>query len=168
MYRRNPARLSGEGQRRFAPDLAADPYYRFLDATAFGWQVAVAAGLFACGGWSWVVWGVFVRLTATYNVTWLVNSAAHLSGFRTFRTPGKDRSTNNWWVAFLAWGEGWHNNHHAFPFSARHGLLWFEFDVTWWTIRLLKCIRLAHDVKVPESAILQRYLLRPALRQSAR
>lgn len=156
LYRRNPARLSRAEEHRLAADLVADPYYRFLEATALGWQGVLALGLFALGGWSWAVWGVFVRLVATYHVTWLVNSAAHLSGYRSFRVVGNDRSTNNCWVALLAWGEGWHNNHHAFPFSARHGLRWFEFDATWWTIRLLASMRLARDVKLPSRASLRR------------
>lgn len=152
LYRRNPARLSRLEEHRLAPDLIADPYYRFLETTAPGWQLALAIALFAVGGWSWVVWGVFLRLVATYHVTWLVNSAAHLRGYRSFRAQGRDHSTNNWWVALLAWGEGWHNNHHAFPFSARHGLRWFEVDVTWLTIQGLARIGLAHDVKLPSPA----------------
>ena len=84
----------------------------------------LAAVLFALGGVSWVVRGVFVRLVLVYQFTWLVNSAAHTTGYRSFRTP--DRSTNCWWVALLGWGEGWHDNHHAFPFSVRHGLRWYS------------------------------------------
>ena len=152
LYGRNPARLSPADMQHFVPDLLADPYYRFLEATAPAWQLVLAIPLFAIGGWSWVVWGICVRLVATYHVTWLVNSAAHLSGYRTFRTEGRDRSTNNWWVALLAWGEGWHNNHHAFPFSARHGLRWFEFDVTWLTIRHLELLGLAREVRLPTAA----------------
>jgi stearoyl-CoA desaturase (delta-9 desaturase) len=156
LFARNPARLSPEEERRFAHDVAADPYHRFLEATMLGWQLALALALFALGGWSWVVWGIFVRLVATYHVTWLVNSAAHLAGYRTYRTPGQDRSTNNWWVALLAWGEGWHNNHHAFPASARHGMRWFEFDVTWWTIKMLGALRVAREIRVPNAATLRR------------
>jgi stearoyl-CoA desaturase (delta-9 desaturase) len=165
LFRRNPARLSHDDEYRFAADLAADPYYRFLDRTAFGWQIALAVVLFLCGGWSWVIWGTCVRLAGTYNVTWLVNSAAHLSGYRTFRGPGKDVSTNNWWVAFLAWGEGWHNNHHAFPFSARHGLRWFELDATWWVIKMLSLVGAARDVKIPTPAMLDRRMLVPTARR---
>jgi stearoyl-CoA desaturase (delta-9 desaturase) len=159
LYRRNPARLTREQEGRFAADLATDPYYRFLETTAAGWQVALALVLFFIGGWSWVVWGIFLRLVVTYHATWLVNSASHMTGYRTFRTPGRDRSTNNWWVALLAWGEGWHNNHHAFPFSARHGLRWFEFDVTWWTINALAFLRLAADVRLPSAEMLHRRTL---------
>jgi stearoyl-CoA desaturase (delta-9 desaturase) len=115
LYARNPARLSAADIKHFVPDLLADPYYRFLEATAPAWQLVLAIPLFAIGGWSWVVWGICVRLVATYHVTWLVNSAAHLSGYRTFRTEGRDRSTNNWWVALLAWGERLAQQSSRFP-----------------------------------------------------
>jgi stearoyl-CoA desaturase (delta-9 desaturase) len=154
LYLPNPARPTIAEQRRLAPDLSADPFYRFLDKTAALWQIALAAVLFAIGGWSLVVWGIFARLVATYHITWFVNSASHLTGYRTFRTG--DLSTNNWWVALLAWGEGWHNNHHAFPFSARHGLRWFELDLTWFTIRVLKLVGIVRNVKLPTPAMLSR------------
>lgn len=151
-----PGALIPEEELRYASDIAADPFYRFLEATAVFWQIALGFVFLLCGGWSWVVWGIFVRLVVTYQVTWLVNSAAHLSGYRSFRTAGSDRSTNNWWVALLAWGEGWHNNHHAFPFSARHGLRWWEFDVTWVTIRIMERLRIARSVKLPNGDMLAR------------
>ena len=82
-----------------------------------------------------------------YHSTWLVNSAAHMFGRRPYKT--NDFSRNNWWVAILSWGEGWHNNHHAFQFSARIGLDWFEFDPIWLVIRGLRAVGLVRDVKVP-------------------
>lgn len=150
----NPGRPTIEERRRLAADLAAEPFYRFMERTPLLWQVALAVVLFALGGWSWVVWGIFVRLVVTYHITWFVNSASHWTGYRTFRTG--DRSTNNWWVALLAWGEGWHNNHHAFPFSARHGLRWFELDLTWLTIRALQLVGIVRSVKLPTRAMLDR------------
>jgi len=84
-------------------------------------------------------------------MTWFVNSAAHRFGYQTYKTG--DKSTNCWWVGLLSWGEGWHNNHHAFPFSARHGLQWFEFDPTWLVIKTLRALRLADDVKLPTPAM---------------
>ena len=157
LYKPNDAMLSPEEQRRLAPDLANDKFYQFLEKTYLVWTLALAVVLFLVGGWSWLIWGVFVRIVITYHITWLVNSAAHHSGYQSFRTG--DMSTNNWWVAFLAWGEGWHNNHHAFPFSARHGLRWFELDATWWTIKVLAWMRLARDIKLPTPAMLQRLSL---------
>ncbi|GAC1429453.1 MAG: fatty acid desaturase [Candidatus Velthaea sp.] len=159
LYRHNDARLSKEEQLRLAPDLANDKFYLFLENTYLFWQIALGIVLFALGGWSWVIYGVFVRCVGTYHITWLVNSAAHNSGYQTFRTG--DKSTNNWWVAILAWGEGWHNNHHAFPFSARHGLRWFEFDFTWITIKALVALKLARDIKLPTEAMIARLALEP-------
>jgi len=154
LYKRNEAMLTPEEQARLAPDLASSRFYRFMDATHVLWTVALGLALFFIGGWSWLIWGLFVRVVITYHITWLVNSAAHYSGYQSFRTG--DRSTNNWWVALLAWGEGWHNNHHAFPFSARHGLRWFELDLTWWTIKVLAWMKIARDVKLPTPQMIKR------------
>ena len=154
LYRPNASRLTKEEQNRLAPDLAKDPFYRFLENTYLLWQIALGLVLLAVGGWSWLIWGIFVRCVVTYHITWLVNSAAHYAGYQNFRTG--DKSTNNWLVAILAWGEGWHNNHHAFPFSARHGMKWFEVDFTWWTIKVLAWLKIARDVKLPTPQMLQR------------
>jgi stearoyl-CoA desaturase (delta-9 desaturase) len=90
---------------------------------------------------------MFVRTTLLLHATWLVNSATHLWGYRSYAT--RDRSTNLWWVALLTLGEGWHNNHHAFPRSACHGLRWWELDVTYGLIRLLALLGLVKHVHVP-------------------
>jgi sn-1 stearoyl-lipid 9-desaturase len=158
LYRPNEARPTEAEQRRLAPDLYKDPFYGFLERSYLWWQVALAVALFAIGGLPFVVWGVFVRVVVTYHITWLVNSAAHHSGYQTYRTG--DKSTNNWWVALLTWGEGWHNNHHAFPFSARHGLRWFEFDTTWITIKILRWMRIARDVRLPRPQLMRLAALR--------
>jgi fatty-acid desaturase len=141
---------------RYAPDLYAEKFYRILHYVHAPMQLVLAALLFALGGWTWVVWGVFVRLVFSYHATWLVNSAAHSLGYRTYRTA--DRSTNCWWVALISWGEGWHNNHHAFPYSARHGLRWFEVDLTWWNIKALALLRLADRVRIPSEQALRHSL----------
>ncbi len=154
LYRQNVAMPSPEEITRFAPDLYADPFYRGLQHLALPLQLALAGALFAFGGWAWVFWGVFARLVFSYHSTWLVNSAAHMVGYRTFRTT--DRSTNCWWVALLSFGEGWHNNHHAFPFSARHGLRWFEVDMTWWHVRVLAFLRLADRIRIPSAPMRRR------------
>lgn len=147
LLRRDPLGPSMQEQRRMCPDLCAQPYYNALEVLHVPLQIALAVALFAIGGMPWLVWGSFVRLVYTYHTTWLVNSAAHATGYRTYRSG--DRSTNSWWVAVLAWGEGWHNNHHAFPFSARHGMAWWEIDMTWLHIRVLRFVRLADRVLVP-------------------
>jgi stearoyl-CoA desaturase (delta-9 desaturase) len=154
LYRHNVAYPTEDEIARYAPDLSADPFYRALAYAALPLQLALAVVLFLAGGWAWVVWGVFVRLVFSYHSTWLVNSAAHMLGYRTYRTT--DRSTNCWWVALLSFGEGWHNNHHAFPFSARHGLSWFEIDMTWWHVKLLAFLRLADRVRLPSEVMRRR------------
>lgn len=131
---------------RFTKDIGDDPVYQFLQKYFVLIQVALGLVLYAVGGWSFVVWGVFVRLVAVYHCTWLVNSATHKFGYRTYESD--DRSTNCWWVAVLVYGEGWHNNHHAFQHSARHGLQWWEIDMTWMTIQLLQFLGLATKVKL--------------------
>jgi fatty-acid desaturase len=150
----NPNLLTGAERLRYAADLYADPVYRFISRYQIGFTVILAGALYAFGGMSWVIWGIFVRLVVVYHFTWLVNSAAHTTGYRSFRT--EDRSTNCWWVALLGWGEGWHNNHHAFPFSARLGLRWYELDMTWLTVRVLQFLRLAADVKQPTASMQRR------------
>jgi len=164
LYRANKARLEPEEYARWSPDIVNDRYYQFLERYWIILQVIFAMALFAFGGMTMLVWGFFVRLVLLYHCTWLVNSAAHASGYQRFRT--NDRSTNCWWVALLAFGEGWHNNHHAFPSSARHGLRWFEFDLTWLTIRLLRALRIARDVKVPTPEMLSRMRLPQAVAQT--
>jgi stearoyl-CoA desaturase (delta-9 desaturase) len=157
MYRANKALVKTSDFRRWAPDLVDDPFYQFLDRYQIAVQVAFGFLLLAIGGWSFVFWGIFVRLALTYHVTWLVNSASHTFGYRTYRS--NDRSTNCWWVGLLAFGEGWHNNHHAFPFSARHGLQWFEFDLTWLMIRALQILGVAKQIKLPTPDMLERLRL---------
>jgi stearoyl-CoA desaturase (delta-9 desaturase) len=132
--------------KRYVPDLSKDKFHVAL--TTWHWipQVVVGLALLAFGGLPYVLWGVFFRTTFGLHCTWLVNSATHLWGSRRFVT--RDDSTNNWWVALLSWGEGWHNNHHAHPVSARHGLAWYEVDMNYMAIRALEAAGLVWDVKV--------------------
>ena len=88
---------------------------------------------------------MFFRTVFLLHATWLVNSATHSWGTRRFAT--RDLSTNSWWVALLTFGEGWHNNHHAHPTSASHGLTWYEIDMNWYGIWILKKLGLAWDIK---------------------
>ena len=154
LFRKNDAMLTQEEVRRYAPDLVDQRFYRWVDSNTLWMQVALGLVLLAVGGWSWVIWGIFARLVVCYHITWMINSVSHLFGYRSFRTP--DLSTNCWWLAILSWGEGWHNNHHAFPFSARHGLRWFEFDPTWLLVRILRLVHLASEIKIPTREMLER------------
>ena len=138
-----------ERRRKYAADIAADPYLRWLERWYWTFSIPLAVGFYLWGGWGMVVWGMAVRLVATYHVTYLVNSAAHFWGYQTYRSG--DRSRNNWWVALLAYGEGWHNNHHAFPWSARHGLRVWEADVSYAFIRACRLLGLVTKVHVPSA-----------------
>ncbi len=133
---------------RFTKDIADDPVYQFLQNNMIWVQVALGAVLLLIGGWPCVFWGVFFRVVFVYHCTWLVNSATHKFGYRSHESG--DHSTNCWWVALLVFGEGWHNNHHAYQYSARHGLQWWEFDLTWVTIQFLQVLGLAKNVKLAE------------------
>jgi len=134
---------------QYAKDLIDDPFYNFLDKYFILIQFIFGFTLLAIGGWSFVVWGVFARLVLAYHGTWFVNSASHMFGYKNFKLE-EDLSTNCWWVGLLAYGEGWHNNHHAFPKSAKHGLLSWEIDMTWMAIYFLKILGLATNIKVAE------------------
>lgn len=133
----------------YAKDLIDDPFYQFLEKYFIAIQFAFGFFLLALGGLPFVAWGIFARLVMSYHSTWFVNSAAHMFGYKNFKLVD-DLSTNCWWVGLFAYGEGWHNNHHAFPKSARHGLQPWEIDMTWWSICLLKKLRLATNVKIAE------------------
>jgi len=132
--------------RRYAPDLMKDPVHVWMNRLYFVPLIISGAVLFAVGGWTMLLWGVFLRVTIGLHATWFVNSATHMWGTRRFDTT--DDSTNSWWVALLTFGEGWHNNHHAYPRSARHGLRWYELDLNWWGIRVLQALGLIKDIRV--------------------
>jgi fatty-acid desaturase len=133
--------------KKWAPDLMKDPVHRFLDKYFIAFPIAGAVALYAIDGMPYLVWGFFVRSILVLHATWLVNSATHVWGYRTHET--RDASTNNWWVALLSYGEGWHNNHHAFQTSSRHGFRWWEVDMTYVAIRSLSAVGLAHSIKLP-------------------
>ena len=130
---------------RYAADLVKNRYYVWLDDYYWVPSILLIIALWALGGWGVMLWGVFLRVTLGLHATWLVNSATHLWGKRRFVTS--EDSRNSWWVALLTFGEGWHNNHHAFPTSARHGLKWYEIDLNWYGIRALQLLGLARAIK---------------------
>ncbi len=151
---------------RYARDILRDPFYLrlekklmwvwvyfahailfFLAGLGAGWLLT---GEYLGGvqfGLSLLVWGVFVRTVAVWHITWSVNSITHMWGYRNYETG--ENSRNNWFVALVSNGEGWHNNHHADQRSAAHGHRWWEFDVTYITIRMLRLVGLARDVMTP-------------------
>lgn len=153
---------------RYARDLLKDPFYMRLERNLvwFWVYLAHAVAIYGIGagigyattgtldgavqlGLSWLVWGVFVRTVAVWHVTWSVNSVTHLWGYENYKT--KDHSKNNWIVALLTSGEGWHNNHHAYPRCASHGHRWWELDATYWFVLGLEKVGLAKSVVHPKA-----------------
>jgi fatty-acid desaturase len=144
-----------EALARYSPDLRRDRFHVWL--SKYHWLPITLSGvLLLAGGWYWggslvngiamVLWGGLLRVTLGLHATWLVNSATHLWGSRRFET--RDDSRNSWWVALLTGGEGWHNNHHAHPVSARHGLRWYEIDPNFYGIWILAKLGLARKIQV--------------------
>ena len=158
---------------RYVRDLMQDRYYMwlqkgqnwilvyFLHAILFT-AVGSLIGYLVTGGSAgaiqygsqWLMWGVVMRTIWTWHVTWAINSAAHIWGYRNYET--REDSTNNWLFALLTNGEGWHNNHHADPRSARHGHRWWEIDITWITLRCCEKIGLVKDLVHPNQSALDR------------
>lgn len=141
---------------RYVQDLSRSRALRVASALFPVWIVlgllipAVLGGLMTrtwAGVWTGLIWGGLVRIFLVHHVTWSVNSACHLWGLRPYRS--NDESRNNAVFGVLALGEGWHNTHHAFPTSARHGLRWWQIDVSYWVIWMLARLGLAWDVKLP-------------------
>jgi len=150
--------------KRFVPDLADDPWAKFLSKN-FGLVnfaflgVLIAIG-YCLGGLktaiSMAIWGGFLRIVYVWHITWFVNSVTHMFGYRNYTT--KDDSRNLWWVALLANGEGWHNNHHANPSAAKSGHRWWEFDLTYGIIKMMQLTGLAwkiHPVVTGHSAVVK-------------
>jgi fatty-acid desaturase len=139
---------------KYAPDLMRDRFHLWISRYHWIPLTTLGIGLLLVGAWigGWrmgvgmILWGALLRTTLGLHATWLVNSATHMFGKRRFET--KDDSRNSWWVAILTGGEGWHNNHHAHPVSARHGLAWYEFDINYYTIWLFSKIGLVKRVQV--------------------
>lgn len=136
--------------RHYAPDLMKDRMLMFFERTYFSILVVTGIALYMAGGLPWLLWGLCLRMVMAYHSTWFVNSATHLWGYRNYETT--DQSRNLWWVAVLAYGEGWHNNHHAHQHLARAGHKWWEVDPTFMAIRVLQFCGLAYDVddRLPE------------------
>lgn len=143
---------------QYAPDLAKDRFHVWLSKYHWVPLALLGIALFAIGslagglkvGAGLFLWGIFLRVTLGLHATWLVNSATHMIGGRRFNT--RDDSRNSWWVALVTGGEGWHNNHHAYPVSARHGLAWYEFDPNYYGIWVLKKLGIARNVQIAKFA----------------
>ena len=169
----------GPLMERYAKDLLRDPFYAWLERHNNWLKIALLCwlGYFVVGfgiallsgasvpaaaqfGLSLFIWGAVLRTVVVWHLTWSVNSVTHIWGYRNYDTP--DLSRNNWIVALLVSGEGWHNNHHADPSSARQGHKWWELDLVWLAIRLLMALGLAKDVALPSPHLATRFNSRPA------
>ena len=150
MLCKNPA---NEKISRYTRDISGDRFYQFCHYGMIPIQLILAAFLYYLGGFPFLIWGVFVRLVVVFHCTWFVNSATHKFGYKTYDSG--DTSLNCWWVALLTFGEGWHNNHHAFQYSARHGLKRSEIDLTWIMIKTLAFFGLAKNIKLPPKKAIQ-------------
>lgn len=135
----------GGRPERDAKHLIHDRMAIFMSRTFVVWVVLGFVIPYLVDGWRGVLWGGLVRLFITHHLTWSVNSICHQFGRRAFATP--DQSHNQWIVGLFGLGEGWHNNHHAFPESAFHGLRWYEIDLSGYLIRALEQFRLVTDVR---------------------
>jgi stearoyl-CoA desaturase (delta-9 desaturase) len=141
-------------RERYCPHLLADPIVVFVDRTAPLWLALGLVIPFLLDGWNGLLWGGIVRTTIGNHIVFAVNSICHVFGERPFETH--DQSRNNWWMALLALGEGWHNNHHAFPSMAFHGMTAWQIDPTALVIRALARLGLAWRVKRPSGALVER------------
>lgn len=141
---------------KFSPDLRTDPIVMFFHRTYVYWialSVAIPVGIglliqpTVMGAVYGFCFGAGFRIFWTHHVTWSINSVCHVFGARPYKS--KDHSRNNFLFGILALGEGWHNNHHAFPNSARHGLKWWQFDLSWVVIRTMSLLGMVWNVKTP-------------------
>ncbi len=139
----------------YCRNLVRDPIVVFVSRTFIFWVLLSLAIPFAIGGWTGLLWGGLVRIFFTHHITWSVNSVCHTFGKREFET--RDQSRNEWIVGLLGLGEGWHNNHHAFPRSAFHGLHWWQFDLSGYVIWTLERVGLVRDVYRVTPAMRARY-----------
>jgi stearoyl-CoA desaturase (delta-9 desaturase) len=145
-------------------DLARFPEIKLLDRFYFFVPLTLALTLFSVGvilqhaapslhtdGWQMLIWGFFISTTVLFHTTASVNSLAHKFGKRRYNT--KDHSRNNWLLGWIAFGEGWHNNHHHYPSSVRLGFRWWEFDVTFYVLKALEKMGVIWDLRFPSAEI---------------
>ncbi len=145
-------------------DFSSYPELRLLERVHAAAPLLLAVLMYLLGGrlesshpgwhttaWQMVVWGFFISTVLVYHVTFSINSLMHLFGSRRFPTP--DDSRNNLWLALLTMGEGWHNNHHRYPISARQGFYWREIDLTYYVLKLLALFHVVWDLRMPPKSI---------------
>lgn len=182
-HKRRPDVWDREIYSRLVPDLVKDPLYRWMDEERhdYGTYAVLQVVSFTLGGLvgagfrgfdvynavCFLVWVGMMNRIAVLHAFGLINSVCHIFGGRPFKTSKEDQSTNNLFVALLIFGEGWHNNHHAFPGSARQGLRWWQIDVSWYVICVMKALGLATHVKEAGADLQERKRRRSEPRQGA-
>jgi len=138
---------------RLDPRIVRDPVYRFLERTWRWQQLPWALLLLVAGGWPWLIWGTFVRAAVSTTGHWFVGYVAHRRGYQVYANRGAAvQGWNCMLLGAISMGEGWHNNHHTFPGSARIGIRWWEIDAGWWLIAALRALGVARDVRLPGDA----------------
>lgn len=166
----DPTCVRAPGWAHYARDLYRDVAIFQIHMSYFSWLLLGLALPALLGGivtWTWTgvglgfLWGGLVRLFFSNHFSWAINSLCHSYGSRPFASHG-DQSTNNWWLALPTLGESWHNNHHAFPNSAKFGLTWSQLDPGMWCIRALEMCGLAWDIKIPTSRLIEQKTVRRA------
>jgi stearoyl-CoA desaturase (delta-9 desaturase) len=146
------SRTRGRADYSNVRDLSAYPELVWLDRHIHLPAAVLAAGCLWLGGWPGLIVGFFWSTVALYHATFAINSLAHLWGRQRYFTA--DDSRNNGFLALLTLGEGWHNNHHYYMGSARQGFRWYEFDPTYWALRLLALFRIVWDIREPAEDVL--------------
>jgi stearoyl-CoA desaturase (Delta-9 desaturase) len=146
-------------------DLARFPELRWLDRWHLVPPITLATILFVAGGWPALLWGYFVSTVFTWHGTFLINSLAHVLGRPRYETG--DGSRNNLALALLTLGEGWHNNHHFYPASARQGFFWWEIDLSWYALRALSAVGVVWDLKRPPPQVMWAHRAVPSPRLDA-
>jgi len=126
-------------------DLVKYPELRWLDKFHLVPTILYAVAIYYVGGYPALVWGYLVATVALYHGTFLINSLSHIWGTRRFATP--DESRNNFWLALVTMGEGWHNNHHHFMSSVRQGIRWWEVDTTFYLLKMLSWVGIARELR---------------------
>jgi stearoyl-CoA desaturase (delta-9 desaturase) len=132
-------------------DFARYPELRFLDRHHAVPPILLALGLLLAGGWPALLWGFFVSTTVLWHGTFTINSLAHVVGRQRYQTG--DESRNSFALALLTLGEGWHNNHHFYPTTANQGWFWWELDLSWMALRVLRSIGVVRDLRTPPQRI---------------
>ena len=152
-------RVQPAERERYAKRLLNDQIIVFIDKTFLVWVALGYVIPYLIAGWEGVLWGGLVRMFVVNHVTWAVNSICHTFGSRPFDI--KDQSRNNWLIGLLAFGEGWHHNHHAFPGMAYHGMTWRQFDLSAIILRTLARLGLIWDVRQPAPEVIERRRRKP-------